>query len=107
MWRHNWHFRVNSSCDVTYKGSSGDPVVGVSIPFTKFNAIQVYPNPAKDAVYIQGVDAAEYVIHNMKGEQVAKGQTRGKISIEALPPGVYVIGLQQGEKFGIHKLVKE
>lgn len=107
MWRHNWHFRVNSFCDVTFNGSSGDPVVGVGIPVTKYDAIQVYPNPAKDVLYIHGVAEAEYVIHNMKGEQVAKGQTRGKISIEALSPGVYVIGLQQDEKFGIHKLVKE
>jgi hypothetical protein len=107
MWRHNWHFRVNSSCDVTFKGSSGDPVVGVGVPVTKFDAIRIYPNPAKDALYIEGVAEAEYVIHNMKGEQVAKGQTEGKISVEVLPPGVYVIGLQQGEKFGIYKLVKE
>lgn len=61
------------------------------------NNLTLYPNPASDFIYLKGVDSKMlskyYEISDINGKELQSGklESKNKISIESLPPGVYFI----------------
>jgi chitodextrinase len=62
-------------------------------------SFKLYPNPVKEnVIYISGIDSnPDYIIYNMLGIEVAKGNLETKsIPVGQLPSGTYIIQLNDG-----------
>ena len=57
------------------------------------NALQiyVYPNPAKDRVVIEGIEAAEVQVYNALGQLVKTVQNANEINVSDLMGGIYLL----------------
>lgn len=77
------------------------------------DACTVYPNPTSKSLSVtlsKAFDAkslTQYVISNLTGKNISKGTLKGDIDVSALPPGIYVLELQQGELREYLKFVRE
>lgn len=93
--QHTWTFRISYNCDVTYVGSSGDPLFPPvnNIKNISANSISIYPNPATTVLHTNGFKGT-YTIYNMMGTAITKGICNGKIAIDELPPAPYLLHLQ-------------
>ena len=62
--------------------------------------LAVYPNPASDVIYIDGMpDAmADYAIFNVMGQKITAGSTSGTISVADLGKGLYILQIK-GKNF--------
>lgn len=70
----------------------------------KLDQFAIYPNPAKDELFVSGLKRqTEYSIYTSDGRLVKKGKTEKKIDVSTLSSGVYFIDIEQA-KF---KFVKE
>lgn len=61
--------------------------------------LNVYPNPATDALYISGVENGTYSLLNITGKEVSNGaisSSRNKISVANYPAGLYLIKITSG-----------
>ena len=64
--------------------------------FSRPQALEIYPNPASDVLYIKNLpcEMVNYSIFNVLGQQVAAGSTDGSISVSDLQKGVYVLQIK-------------
>lgn len=60
-------------------------------------SIGVYPNPARDRVVIEGVEAEEVWVYNGLGQVVKSVQNSNEVSLEGLPQGVYLLRITDAE----------
>ena len=51
----------------------------------------IYPNPAKEKVTIDGIEAAEVQVYNGLGQLVKTVHGTNEISVAGLPTGVYLM----------------
>ncbi|PKF74241.1 T9SS type A sorting domain-containing protein [Chryseobacterium sp. PMSZPI] len=73
---------------------------------TKNQQFYLYPNPAKDVIYIKGVRDKKYEIYNTVGQQVESGKPKdGKIGVQNLSKGVYILKI--AEQRINHTFIKE
>ena len=65
----------------------------------KENALQiyVYPNPAKDRVVIEGIEAAEVNVYNALGQVVKTVRGTNEIDLSGLVDGVYMLRIRDKE----------
>ncbi|TCJ19144.1 T9SS type A sorting domain-containing protein [Flaviaesturariibacter flavus] len=70
--------------------------------------IRSWPNPAGDAVYLQGVPTrANYYLVTIDGRTVRSGTLQnGPLQLIGLAPGVYLLQVQARDKRAVLKLVK-
>jgi hypothetical protein len=72
--------------------------------------IRIFPNPVQNVLYLQQSDANQpvvYQIYQTNGRLVQKGQTDdGKIRLETLQPGVYLLEVRTGNKFEKERIFK-
>ena len=63
------------------------------------NALQVnvYPNPAKDRVVIEGIEAAEVNVYNALGQMVKTVRGTNEIDLSGLVDGVYMLRIRDKE----------
>ena len=63
------------------------------------NALQinVYPNPAKDRVVIEGIEAAEVNVYNALGQVVKTVRGTNEIDLSGLVDGVYMLRIRDKE----------
>ncbi len=55
-------------------------------------SISVFPNPAKDILYVNGVNNSEYSIINLQGSILQKGKLMNEqVDIRFLTPGIYLL----------------
>ena len=64
---------------------------------TEEGRVEVYPNPAKEKVTIEGVEAAEIQMVNALGQLVKTAQYVDGISLEGLPDGLYLLRITDAE----------
>lgn len=59
--------------------------------------ISIYPNPAKNEVYIKGLSGAvfDYHIYTATGREMIKGHATDKLDISMLSDGVYIVRIFQ------------
>ncbi len=86
-------FYIAAENGFVYK-SAMIPVNGV-----EENALQinVYPNPAKDRVAIEGIEAAEVNVYNALGQVVKTVHDTNEIPVSDLPQGVYLLRIADAE----------
>jgi len=105
--KHTWTFHVSYNCDVTYIGSSGDPLFPVnSVKDIAAAGISIYPNPATSLLNISGFEG-NYTIHNIYGSKLQEGKTTNTINIQNLPAGQYLLQLQNETASYISRFVKQ
>ncbi|MDY2828195.1 MAG: T9SS type A sorting domain-containing protein, partial [Sodaliphilus sp.] len=66
--------------------------------------VEVYPNPASDKVFVQGITGRAYVVETGSGRVLASGACGDTgIDVSGLAPGIYLV------KAGttVHKFIKK
>lgn len=69
----------------------------------------LYPNPAKNYIFIDNIAPLDYVIYDVVGKVLKKGTTHktNKINVSELEKGIYFIKLSKGQTQSLHKIIKE
>ena len=65
---------------------------------TEETALILWPNPAFQTVYIEGVEAKEVLVYNALGRMVKSAQNSNEVSLEGLPQGVYLVRISDKEE---------
>lgn len=93
--KRTWTFHVAWNCDVTFIGSSGDPVNPVSVnDVSKTHPFSIYPNPAANTLHVSGLQAeTPYCVYNLQGRIVATGITAKDVDLSMIPAGNYMLRL--------------
>jgi len=71
---------------------------------------KVYPNPAKDLITIEGLQAGTLSIFNLTGELIKNYKLSGtttQIDVSSLPAGVYTIRAMAKDKLAVKKIIKK
>jgi len=69
--------------------------------------IKIFPNPASDELYVTGLSKSfKFSILDYSGRVVSEGQSTGKINLNELESGVYILRIQQGEHVKLTKISK-
>ncbi len=90
---------------VRYRDSYRGSVTQVGVPALQGEQISAWPNPATDFVQLRGWEKANYRIVDARGQVVQNGElTDGYIRLQ-LAAGNYVLLVETGERFGLHRLV--
>lgn len=55
---------------------------------TKDSELFIYPNPAKEKVTIEGIEATEVKVYNALGQRVKMVRSSNEINVIGLPEGV-------------------
>lgn len=105
------HYRLGrlegSACDTVYNGTT--PVV--EVPGEGMGEVRIYPNPARELVYIDYTGDAvltEVVLYDINGRRVARYDVSGQhsFSVAGLTPGVYLCHVRSsGEAIITRKLL--
>jgi hypothetical protein len=80
--------------------NGGFPVFGIydvlnELPSTL--SATVYPNPAKEKVTVDGIEASEIQVYNALGQLVKTVRNANEIDVEGLPQGVYLLRIADAE----------
>ena len=70
-------------------------------------AISVFPNPVKNNLYINGVEATSVAVYNMLGQQVSVVLTNNTISMGNLQQGVYLVTVNSENGSQTIRVIKE
>ena len=71
-------------------------------------AVQMYPNPTKGVLYIQGIEPVEVMVYDALGQRVKSFHSTNEIPLGDLPKGLYVIkAVAESGKVYIDKVMKE
>ena len=111
---HNGVYIVNpQTADVAYLGqfgSQGVELTGMFIVYSgegvneiAYEDLSVYPNPAKDALYIDGIDGQIVRVYDATGRLVMEEVYNGQLNVSVLQSGIYAATTGNG----IIKFVKE
>lgn len=63
---------------------------------SRLRTLNVYPVPASNTLFVEGMEASEYVILNSLGQQVVEGIYQNGIDVSSLTNGVYYLKSEQG-----------
>ena len=70
--------------------------------------VLVYPNPAKEKVTINGIEAAEVQVYNAIGQLVKTVRNSNEINVAGLAEGVYLVRIMDAEgKNYVARVMKE
>jgi len=110
------YFEVNTPCGIFSSGETEDYMVNVVLPVDMdeilFGEINIYPNPAKNLVKIENVNAINIIsnvkIYDVLGNLVDNTQLKNAtIGIEHLHSGIYFLQMETNKKIIVKKLVVE
>ena len=84
--------------------------VGVKSPAQTLEGLSIYPNPAKDRVYIEGLESLEFpefTILDGQGREIWKGHPEADrgIPIQKFPQGMYLLKIRSGSDYRMEKLM--
>lgn len=70
-------------------------------------AVQIYPNPIKDHIYIKGLDQADIYIHSTDGKLIRslKKFSGNAIDFSGLPKGVYILNVVINDAIMINRKI--
>ena len=70
-------------------------------------SIGIYPNPAKDRIVVEGMEAVEVKVYNTSGQMVKCVRETNEIDVEGLAEGVYLVRIMDAEgKVYTNKIMK-
>ena len=84
-----WQNPIYNTCLIDNYDGIQDNTVGFSV--------QVYPNPAKDKVVIEGIEASEVQVYNALGQMVKTVLRTNEIDLSGLVEGVYMLRIRDKE----------
>ena len=64
---------------------------------TKDSELFIYPNPAKEKVTIEGVEATEVEVYNALGQRIKMVRGTNEINVSGLLEGVYLLRIADAE----------
>ena len=64
---------------------------------TQDSELFIYPNPAKEKVTIEGIEATEVEVYNALGRLVKTMRGTNEITVAELPQGVYLVRIADAE----------
>ena len=74
---------------------------------TEASGLQVYPNPARDRVVVEGMEAVEVKVYNTSGQMVKCVRGTNEIDVEGLAEGIYLLRIMDAEgKIYTNKIMK-
>lgn len=89
------HFYCSGNCAVCFDDFCVDgECVGVE---EEAESIGVYPNPARDRVVIEGMEAVEVMVYNTSGQMVKCVRGTNEIDLSGLVDGVYLLRISDAE----------
>jgi uncharacterized delta-60 repeat protein len=92
---HNRIIRLNGSNTLSNEG------------FEK-NEITIYPNPAKETIYISNISKTDFEIYDSLGKLVLKGTSNeNQINVNSLKKGIYILKLIDEKNTINQKFIKE
>lgn len=69
--------------------------------------VSLYPNPANGKLHVNGMKQFSYNISNITGQQVQNGKAKDAINVSTLPPGNYILRLQDSDASSVLKFTKQ
>lgn len=85
---------------------------GIHDPQNSDDSFRIYPNPARDRLYIdypQEFQGAEYALFNLQGQKVARGILKGNsilLNSNYLPSGRYILAVRKNGKTKTFSFIK-
>lgn len=73
----------------------------------KFHSVNIYPNPVKDIISIQGISNGTIQIFNAQGQSVYEGSVNENMNMGHLTSGVYTFKVQNQSQYYSGKFIKE
>ena len=71
------------------------------------SGLRVYPNPARDRVVVEGMEAVEVMVYNISGQMVKCVRGTNEINVEGLAEGVYLVRIMDADgKVYTNKITK-
>jgi len=94
---------------VTFIGDFTTTSSNNSIENVIANQSSIYPNPAKDEIFIKSeLQIMKVEIYSLTGGlMISENNFNGKISVSALPQGVYLLKVHTDKGVSISKIIKE
>jgi len=88
-------------------GGGSNTILGGDVTASDF---RIYPNPVRGNVLnvdvLQG-NATDYLIYNLVGQVVAKGNFTNTVDVSSLKAGVYLIQVNAGDEKFVERFIKE
>ena len=81
--------------------------VGLKDYTTPESTFSVYPNPAKDVVYLNNGMVADVQVYSITGQLVVRKNQASQIGVASLDPGIYVVKAVADNKQFIDKFIVE
>jgi hypothetical protein len=71
------------------------------------NPIRIFPNPAKEVVFIESAisEPVQVLLYNVQGQLKKSQREAGRLELEGLPAGVYLLIVEQAGKVYREKLI--
>ena len=87
----------DGSCVDTTAEASLTIIDDAGIQNNTLTTLKLYPNPAQDVLYIDGLDGKEfeYEVLSIEGKLLQKGKSQGEIAVKELKKGNYVLRIGQ------------
>jgi len=98
-------FRTLTSLKSTISGTN---LVSSAILDNDRNNINVYPNPASDKLFINGLTDIDITFFDINGKEIFNiSKANGSIDISALPQGVYIVKFRSADKIIVKRVIKQ
>lgn len=98
---------VHKNGEVTYTYSVGNCITSVSNNISDVNNISIYPNPAKDILYVKNANplsSVDVCLYNSWGQAVVRSNAKS-IDVSHLPGGIYIAKISTGNKTRSQKIL--
>jgi len=109
-----WGDTRSGKLNIWYQGTSIDGVVqSIQLLSSEdFPKVNVFPNPVKTEITIEGIHLKQVIINDQSGKVVstfnnASGTDNWKIDLRTLPKGIYFLQIETSEGIVAKKVVKE
>jgi len=83
-------------------------VVGTDIPFAKERQLNIFPNPTRDRINIEGIIPEQIFIYTINGKLIHSiSDYSNSIVLSELPKGMYILDLIFEGQHYREKIIKE
>ena len=102
----------HTSGQVLYEGENSqncEYVPTTSTSTYQETAINIFPNPAKDKIFIQNIDCTSKITFTIKdalGQMHLKSSCQNEIDISSMDNGIYFLSVEDGGRSEVYKFVK-
>jgi hypothetical protein len=89
--------RIDNGFEPYYRIFISEAITTTELQEFSTAEIQVFPNPAKDRVVVDGIEAAEVQVYNALGQMVKTVRGTNEIDVADLVEGVYLVRIMDAE----------